>query len=148
MRRVVPTLCIIALLVTACSSDSSSKAPETTAAASTESSVDNTAFCAALDDLRTSTKALAGFDVIGQGTDALKAAFAEIKAKVALVKAAAPGDVKAKVEAVGTAFETLQTDVDAAATAVDKGKAMVSGVLAVQTALTDLGEAAKNAKCA
>ena len=102
MRRVVPTLLCVVLLASACSDDDSTSdtvaadvtsattpAADVTGTTSSSPTDDESAICAALDELEASGDALRDVEVVAQGTNALEAAFSDVKDNLAAVRESA-----------------------------------------------------------
>ncbi len=159
MRRVLPTLLCVALLASACSDDDSTSdtvaadgtlattAAADAAGATSSPAADESAFCAALDELEASGDALRDVDVVAQGTDGLQAAFNDLKDTLAAVRESAGDGLRETLDAVGAAFDGLQDGVQDADTPLAKGDALVSGLTDLQTALQDLRATPEAARC-
>jgi hypothetical protein len=109
----VLSLVVMAMVGAACSS--SSPSPTSSAAATSSPSAD--ALCTQEQAVKDSFNALAGTDIVSEGTDALKSRFDTFTADLAALKTTASSEFSSQVDAVQTSVDQLKTVVDDADTA-------------------------------
>jgi hypothetical protein len=99
----------VAGTVTGCSSSST----PTDAAASSAVSSDR-AVCQTADELRSSLAAVKDVDVVAQGTDGLKQAFAAVRSDLQQLRQDSAGQFSEQIDAVQADADAVQAAVDAA----------------------------------